>query len=390
MTYSESIPKNITTSTTSKPSQPQIVIENTSDYEVFCNLIEILPNVDFALNGVLEIEIDNIIVLDNKNDVFRSYSKYPLPLGKKIQGRGEIRIFAWNKFNTDELRCDFNIHLSSKLENIPSVAIPLSQDQKNNATSEFETMFELLPRASANYTKLINMKGYKKLIVLLSKPLIQGLPTKISDGFSPLIGGTAYDGKLDTFIDTGMDSAVRTLVLEYPTLAQRHIVLNAAWNPNFNFKTVTVTLEISVDGVIWTNLQTLNTGDSSAFLHPFVLDCGTQLVKFVRVTGQSTLNPSGSSLRIYDIYDYDSVGGTGSLSFEIKNSVGDWVELIPSGEFGTVTSNSLDVVKQVGDVTTISVSGKTYALPSTQDRFRAKYSISSGGLTNAVDIQRVA
>jgi len=390
MTYEESIEKNITTSDTTRPNTPQVKIRNPQDVDIFVNLIEVLPNVDFALKGKLIILINGIPVLDDSSDSFRQYSKYPLSLGKKLERGQYVEIFAWNNTDTDSLHCDFNIHLSSEQKQIPSVAIPLTQDQKNNAVSDSQTVFPLMARASANYTELINMKGYKKLIVLLSKPIIQDLPTKISDGFSPALTSNSYDGKLDTFNDTGMDGAVREVILEYATLASRRIVLNAAWNPNFNHKNVVVTLAISVDGVVWTNTQTLNTGDSAAFLHPFVLDCGTQLVKFVKVTGTSTLNPSGSSLRVYDIYDYNSVGGTGSLSFEIKNSVGDWVEFIPASEFGTVTSNSLDVIKQVGDVNTVSVSGKTYAIPSTQDRLRAKYSVSSGGLTNAVDILRVA
>jgi hypothetical protein len=89
------------------------------------------------------------------------------------------------------------------------------------------------------------------------------------------------------------------------------------------------------------------------------------------------------------MFDLLTTNGNASLSFEILDQASQkWLELIASSEFGTVTEGE-EVVSQVGDVTTISDSGFTYALPSTQTDFRGKLSI-VGGIETGVTIHKVA
>lgn len=392
MTYSETFLKRIETSNTKKQTLPDYELKNPIDAPLFVTGIVLIADSYFQLKGKCLVLVNGAVVFNEQDsESFKDINEIPIALTQKMLNRSnKIEVFAWNGVDSDIVALTVNLKLSENQDETFAGAKAVDRQVQKDAVSEFETIFALASRALGTYTELVDMRGYKKLIVMLSKPQFgNNIPSLVSSSFAPYTS-LWHDGKLDTFGDCSLDGSNRSLILEYLTTAPRRIILNAAWNPNGTFKTVTVNLEISLDGVNWTNTVTYNSGDSSNNYNPFTLTCGLVNCKFVRVRGTSSMNPGGSSFRIYDVYDSDAVGGSGALSFEIKNSIGDWVEIIPAGEFGTITSSSLDVVKQVGDVTTISVSGKTYALPSTQDRFRIKYVISGGGLTNAVDIQRVA
>jgi len=127
MTYSESIPKIITTNVTTKPSEPQIRIENPVDADIFVNLIEIIPTTDFVKKGNIEIYINDVVVLDRNDENFRVYSKFLLSLNKKLIRNRDIEIYAWNKIDNSEIKCDFNVHLSTEQQIIESSFEPQTE-----------------------------------------------------------------------------------------------------------------------------------------------------------------------------------------------------------------------------------------------------------------------
>lgn len=391
MTYSETYLKRIETSNTKKQTLPDYELKNPIDAPLFVTGIVLIADSYFQLKGKCVVLVNGAVVFDEQDsESFKDINEIPIALTQKILNRSNrIEVFAWNGVDSDVVALTVNLKLSENQDEAFAGAKAVDRQVQKDAVSEFENIFELAARGSATYTQLIDMRGYKKLIVMLSKPQFSDLPTMVSNGFGAYTA-LWHDGKLDTNGQTSLDGSERALVLQYATTKPRRITADFAYNPNGNVKTVNLYLETSLDGINWENSQHFNVNSSNNFFTDAVMSCGLVNCKYVRFRGTSSMNPIGTSLRIDDIYDYDAVGGSGALSFEIKNSIGDWVEIIPASEFGTITSSSLDVVKQVGDVTTISVSGKTYALPSTQDRFRIKYAISGGGLTNAVDIQRVA
>ncbi len=129
---------------------------------------------------------------------------------------------------------------------------------------------------------------------------------------------------------------------------------------------------------------------NSTGVDPEIIDAGTTSFRYSRWTWEVE-GGEAMVISIYEIYDALTMGGTGSLTFEVRDPETDtWSEFIASSEFGTITQGASAIIEQIGDVTTKSVSGKTYALPSTQTDFRAKYSITVNALKNAVSIQKVA
>lgn len=403
MTYEESIEKNITTSDTTRPNTPQVKIRNPQDADIFVNLIEILPNVDFALKGKMIILINGIPVLDDSSDSFRQYAKYPLSLGKKLERGQYIEIFAWNSTNTDSLHCDFNIHLSSEQKQIPSVAIPLTGEQKNLASSEFENIFPLLQRANATYTKLIDMKGYRKLIVLLSAVVYVDAdsPTVLAGGDYASGQTVAVDGDVNTYdaVNLTANGQSKLAEIDFKTL-QTDVGLVCSLLVG-----ATVASGVSVAGrrQVWTkqNLGDAYTLESESswniasgsgsfsFITQDVSYSATKTFRYVKIVFIRDSGNTSAECRIKEVYNSALVGGTGSLSFEILDSSGSWISYIPSSEFGTVVQGSVAVSKILGD-TIKSVSGQEYPLPSTQSRFRAKYIVAGGGMKNSIDVSRVA
>ncbi len=84
-----------------------------------------------------------------------------------------------------------------------------------------------------------------------------------------------------------------------------------------------------------------------------------------------------------DAMDDAIVGGTAAISFEVKDGNNDWFETIPSSEVGAITEGQKTVF-EVGE----AVSG--HVLPSTQTHFRAKLTVTGGGIETSASLVRVA
>lgn len=397
MTYEESIPKNITTTQTSRPNTPQVKIRNPQDADIFVNLIEILPNVDFALDGKIIILINGVPVLDESFDFFRQYSKYPLPLGKKLERGQYVEIFVWNGTNSDSIRCDFNIHLSSEQKLIPSVATPLTNDEKNIARSESENIFPIESRNVGSYPALVDMKGYKKLILSLGGATITYSIVDFPSYTEPPYLKINYAGTTLTDLDLITDGFAigwdvgsnpqRMMALDFGDNKARKLSLALKWDYLTGVSSARHRIYSSEDGVIWT-LQNDTTKSGSSPTDENQTVSFDTTCRYLKMLIDSI---SGIGIIFYnEIYDRNEFGGgSAAVSFEIKDINGSWIEFIPSSEFGTVSTGT-SIVKQLGDVTTKSISGETYALPSTQTDFRAKLTITIGLFRNGVKILRVA
>ena len=84
-----------------------------------------------------------------------------------------------------------------------------------------------------------------------------------------------------------------------------------------------------------------------------------------------------------DAMDDAIVGGIARLSFEVKDGNNEWFELISAEEVGSITEGQKTVF-EVGE----AVSG--HVLPSTQTHFRAKLTITNGGIETSASLVRVA
>lgn len=105
------------------------------------------------------------------------------------------------------------------------------------------------------------------------------------------------------------------------------------------------------------------------------------------------VTPANQSIvinNVTDVFDGNLKGGTASLSFdELDVSSNIFTEFIPASEFGTISEGE-NIKRQIGDVSNIAQSGKTYFLPSTQTGFRVKLSVTGGGIETSVSIRKIS
>jgi hypothetical protein len=385
MTYEESILKNITTSSSTRPGIAQISIRNPIDADIFVNLIEILPDAEFSTKGKLLITVNGVAVLHDTSDSFRNYAKYPLSLGKQLKRGQRIEITAWNGTDTNQIKCDFNIHLGMELKIIPSVAIPINLKDYLDSVSEFENIFPSVLRSVGTIeTKLINMKGYKKLVLMLSA-------AAYSSGATVLIGGANItDGNLDTY--GGVVTATNTTpavagVIDFGSIASRipagrgkRITVNGGNNYNWE-------LQVSNDNIVWITVSSADSGSTNTVVD---LQGAAQSFRYLRIilahSGGTADNAQG---QCGELYDANLFGGQSQVSFEVfdKNQ---WLVLIPASDIGAISQGQA-VVITIGDVINdVGAKKFNYALPATQTDFRMKLSIINGGIQNSVSVLRVS
>lgn len=402
MTYQETLNKEITTSNTERPSSPQITLPNPLDDDIFVNGIELLLTPEFARKGKLIILVNETPVLSETTNL-QKYHKLPIPLGKVLRRSSDIQIFAWNKTDSNEIKLELNIYLGKNKEPMNSQAVPMSETLVNDVVSEPVTLFPKLTRDGTSETNVIDMKGYKKLIVNMSAQDYTS-PTVIENDGTWANQANAIDGDLATqaiLQIADMEAGdTDTFTVDFGSIALRKPTAKVGHDLNTNLEgndhTITSKLYVSDDDVSYTEVDTRT--DSAVYPADvdvtFTLSDVAQSFRYLRVqsiSAKTGTNRGAIRIDIDEMYDGGKLGGTGTLSFEIKNSVTDeWQEYIASSEFGTISDGVTAIVEQIGDNITKSVSGKTYILPSTQDNFRAKYAVTGGGLTNAISIIKVS
>lgn len=394
MVFQETILKKIVTTDTVIPSIPQVQLDNPLDKAIFVNGIELILQPEFARKGKVRILVNEVAVFtEADSEAFKGYSKFPIPLGKVLRQSNDIQIFAWNSEDSNTIELSVNLALSEELQPFNAQAETLQIDISNLAVSKAETLFADQTRAIGVFNQLLDMQGYKKIIVALGKttPAPLGITPSIDIQFNidPMTNlPPSVDGDFATQTDNGIINTPNTgrVKFDFGSIATRKLkakhrcnVLGGGSGMNFVF-------DSSDDDIVY------NTKFSKNYV------AGTDTTETVDATDHSfrfcrlgyTETGNQTTVNIFEVFDANFSGGSGALSFDVRNSEsGDFGELIPASEFGTITDGIEDVIKQVGDVTTISVSGKTYALPSTQTDFRAKYTITVGALKNAVTILKV-
>lgn len=396
MTFSETFLERIESNKTERQTLPDYELVNPLDAEVFVTGIVLVPDSYFQLKGKAIVTINGTVVFDEQDsEAFKDVEEMPIALTQKILGRSQkIQVWIWNAEDSDTVALTVNAKLSENQdETFASVKAVNSKTQKDNV-SLIETPFPLQNRAAGSYPYLLDMKGYKKLIVMITRGEPANLPLFVASTFPAGSTARTIDGLLGTDGVTRNGAGSSEFVADWLTQAPRKITLRAQHGAGGGDGcTGSVTYDIwgSNDGVNWGSpilTQGFSVGLTVQTVTLLVPEYSFRYYKF-RIT-TTTSGSCTSSSTVYEFFDRDSLGGTGQLSFQVLNAAGRWGTLIPSSEFGTVSDETQDITAQVGDVTTISVSGKTHNLPSTQTHFRILYVVSNFGLTNSVQILRVA
>jgi len=402
MSFQQTFQKPISTTNTTKPKTPDITITNPLDKKgVFVNLIEIVPNPEFTKKGKIIIEINGVKIFDNSDDsdAFLNVARKQIPLSdiELIRGStGKIEIFAWNGTDSNTLKIVIGVEISESSQSKASSIIPMGKDVFNLNVSTVESLFSEILRAGGDFTQLIDMEGYKKLIVTLTKAspdLPPNIPTEES-GFQTSFTSlaNAIDGSLATSTNLAKvaNQSTGIVKIDFGSVATRHLKFRIRRKTDGTGGNRTTTVFTSDTDSSYNSkvAETVLTNHDTTI----VMDATEHSFRFVKIDFQTLIANATFEVQMFEIFDALKSGGIGNLAFEVLDPITDtWTTFIASTEFGTFTSGDNSIVEQVGDTTTVSVSGKTYALPSTQTNFRGKYTIGGDGkLKNAVSILKVA
>lgn len=456
MAFSKQYPSTINTNNTKIPAIADFEIENPLKKTIFCNGVEIISSPEFSRKGVVVIEVNNVVLFDSrKTSAFESVGKLPVSLNAELERDMFVRVYAFNQVDTNSISCTINIFLDEVSKTLDSSLEYLSQDVVNSIVSKSEVLFpfQTYPNINSPFVNLINMEGYKKLIVLLSASSIETIE-KIQDATIGTfqIGTRGWKGQfleivsgnnINTFSftdnneaeiwDTKNSNNKKLSISHIPHTTQTFLnVLNRTQSPNSNDCSKN-RVEIFGNSTSLWNVDESSTSDFSSDVVNLLSEVTTSALtnlpttrRYVRFTQKVTVSFSTSTTSVGSdnnctpnnctdsngclisggngmlvvprafhpiiltgMFDSLTTNGEAKLSFEILDDASKkWLELIASSEFGTVTEGQ-EVVSQIGDVNTISVSGYTYALPSTQTNFRGKLTV-SGGIETGVTIHKVS
>lgn len=468
MSYQETFPDTISTNAIKKPSSPQIIIENPLRKNIFVNSIQLSFDAYFSEKGVIMIEVnDNIILPPKKAGSFKRLQNFSISLkNQEFFDRKKIKVYAWNGTDTDFVSVGVDVQISEDPNTVVSPDAPLSLDSRNSAISDSEIIFENKVYFNQVIEKLINMQGYKKLIVSMSSSTVPDLSevskttdtgNTISTGVSdnvctvPPVGYVSFDGSGRAHVARSFSSS------SFP------IVLPMAGKDGQNLdetNTVEVIYDLNTEEAHTLEFTFTNPADQFGSVQKIRHECVTNhsdMQKSIRhltkikishsslpSSGFSTVQNYGSDeadgqkvyggitkryvkvefkVETYQVvemdenaggtegstsftltaqsrfldpsvlgtnpFDQNTKGGTASLSFLEKDLASStFTELIPSSEFGTITEGQA-VKEQIGDVNNVSVTEKSYFLPSTQTNFQAKLTVTGGGIETGVSITKV-
>lgn len=139
MTFSEPIPKKISTTGSSKPNAPTIEIKNPLEREVFINLLQIFPSTNFGDKGRLQILVNGVSIFNNSDDAtfFSNFKSFSVPLvANQLDRSSSIEIFAWNGIDSTLIEATVLIFLSEVNEPQVVGSIPNQQTEVTIDTSD--------------------------------------------------------------------------------------------------------------------------------------------------------------------------------------------------------------------------------------------------------------
>lgn len=385
MSFQDTLVDVIDTNLTKKPSTPQFKFTNPLKKTIYINSMQLSFDAYFSEQGSVMILVNGNPILNKKSGELKRLQNLTVPMkNQELLQQKKIEIFAWNgSGETDFVSLGFDIQISEDPNALPSSDTPLSQTMRNNAISDALILFPQIPRADQVDTALIDMKGNKKLRVFLSGTEYES-PTVILGGAGVADGDLLTAG---TNFNIGVDGLEDEIGrVDYGSIATRKPSCRVT-RTNGSTTDWLVQLYRSENGADW-----FLVGSATFLNNPETKDIlgGEVSCRFMKVTVKYTGgDASNNSFHCKEIYDGLLFGGTSALSFEeINIATGQWQEVISSSEFGTVSQGS-EIVQEIGDVNTVSISGKTYALPSTQNGFRAKLT-TTGAISTGISARRIA
>ena len=379
--------------------EKKFTYKNNTKKTLYFNKFDLLPSASFVKYGTTHVTKNGIILFSSDRDdkPLQQFSQFPIReklISLQRDEEFEIYVYSENTDNTVEV----GISLELDHENLPlsSVLIPLDVITQNNLISEDETLFESKGRAIGTYTKLLDMKGYKKLLVNMS--VNPEPPTNhFNDGWpSPTshVDSNLNSGSTINYVNFGSYGETLFFVADFGSIATRTPTCKARVRAASlsSLFTATTKLYVSDDDVIYTEVASRVDSTSSGLDNTFTLSGASQSFRYLKheIIWSRVGNGGDVTINLYELYDSSVLGGTGKLSFEVLNpSTNTFTEFISDTEYGTSISQD-NLVAQIGGDGNISASSNVYSLPSTPTGLRAVLNLTGGGLIMAVTVQKIA
>lgn len=443
MTFSKQIPATIITTNTKIPNIPDFSFTNFFKKNMFVNGVEIITSPEFSRKGVIIIAVDNNILFDSRDtNGFENVAFMPINLNAVFERDRIVTVSAFNQVDTNKIEVTINVFIDEVERTLNSALQYFSQDVVNRAISDGEVLFSFRIYNDEVVTQLLDMKGYLKLIVNIASQTVEDaiLVSEIQATLETLdmfystdintfailypnpVCGSRNDptGPEVSFIGTYDLGGISPYALEFDLSLPSGQTKGGSYPLSCTNSTLNQTSTLGFSSQTQIEESDFpNTGFT--IFQPFTTSIiGTNnfaiTKRFIRITikasatvGQANvLNNSGpclsicgltltkfsnvlqNGITITNIFNSEAKGGTAGLSFEeldVSNNV--FTEYIDEDEFGTVTEGQA-IKAQIGDVNNISLTGKAFLLPSTQTGFRAKLTVTGGGIETGVSIRRVS
>jgi len=401
MSFQDTLVDVIDTNATKKPLSPQLKFTNPLKKKIYINSIQLSFDAYFSEKGAILIKINGNPILNKIAGSFKRLENFTVPMNnQEFMQQQKIEIFAWNGIDNDYVSLGYDIQISEDPNALISSDTPMSQNTKNSQISDAIILFENKIYTNEVVNALLDLKGYQKLIVNLSAQTYTS-PTIIeNDNFGA--SGYSLDGDLSTTNKdgsgaSGLGGDTHHITYDFGSVASRvpkcFCQSHAGISGGIGTSVVTLNLYVSDDNVIFSLIATdTYVGTGSTTSKDLTLQGSEQSFRYMKLeyVWTRTLNVNNANnCGVYEGYDGNALGGTASLSFhELDIGNNSFTELIPSTEFGTVTQGQA-VKRQIGDVNNVSLTGKTYFLPSTQTGFRAVLTVTGGGVSTGVSVRRI-
>ena len=286
---------SIETSLTKKPSSSQITIKNPLKKTIFVNSIQLSFDAYFSERGAVFIKINNNPILNKKAGSLKNIKNLSVPLkNQEFFQQQKIEIFVWNGIDNNTISIGYDIKISEDPNSSVLSNVPLSQIQRNSEISDFVELFTQKNYADETVTKLIDMKGYKKMILLIGGSNLT-LPTLLIG--SPQVA----DGDLNTSMNYNptQTKTVRASV-DFGSIASRVPASKVGFTPAID-DCNTFFLEVSSDNVNWSQVATWSRCTSPS---TSTMTGAEQSFRYMRVQDQGTPQGSWQTANNTLIYNY--------------------------------------------------------------------------------------
>jgi len=182
--FQKTFPKRLETTNTIRQTLADLKEKNPLDMDAFVNRIEIIPNIDFAVKGKIEVFINRVLAFSNA-DIDNYFEDILVvnvsPESNEIKRNESVEIFIWNNIDSTSIKVTVNITYADQDVPPPLSSVAVTRERNKGTSDEgTKTMADGSPASgivSTIYTCPANVQA--KIIVCETRVTAQGSATQI-------------------------------------------------------------------------------------------------------------------------------------------------------------------------------------------------------------------